>query len=360
LALSPKSILVDATPLTLTSGGIRRYTSELSRALAEEFPAELFVLASDQPFRHTEAPPNLTTYEPAPGWRARRWWSAGLPLAIHNSGARLFHGTDFAVPYLPVAPTVMTVHDLSPWKSRDWHHAANRVRARTPILLKLGLATMVVTPSEAVRREVIDHFRLSPSRVMAVPLAAAAHFRPLEPAMPPPTPYFVYVGVLEPRKNIPLLVEAWQQVVDRRPVRLVLAGRRRADFVGLQERDGIEVLGEVDESELPGLYSGAVAMLYPSLYEGFGLPVLEAMQCGCPVVTSEDAAVGEVAGEAAIRLNSNNPRTWAETMEALLTQQELRESRRRLALDRSAQFSWQRTARETYAVYEEAEERFGS
>ena len=138
------------------------------------------------------------------------------------------HGPDFAVPYLPVRPSVMTLHDLSPWMDPAWHAGAERVRRRTPVLVEMGIATMVLTVSEAVRKQVLDRFRVRPDRVAAVPLAAAAHFRPVPPAHAG-DPYFLFVGTLEPRKNVPALIDAWRAVRRECAIDLVLAGRRRDD-----------------------------------------------------------------------------------------------------------------------------------
>ena len=160
---------------------------------------------------------------------------------------------------------------------------------------------MIVTVSEAVRREVIEHFGVSPDRVRAVPLAASSHFRPMPPTSPPPKPFFLCVATLEPRKNIPALIEGWRECRAETDADLVIAGRNRADFEEIAPVEGLHLLGEVPDQELPRLYSDALAFVYPSHYEGFGLPVLEAMQCGCPVITSRDPAVTEVAGGAAAR-----------------------------------------------------------
>jgi glycosyltransferase involved in cell wall biosynthesis len=216
----------------------------------------------------------------------------------------------------------------------------------------LRRATLVLMDSEAVRRQAIERFSLPPGRVVAVPLAAASHLEPVETH--PAVPYFLYLGTLEPRKNLDMLVEAWRDVRHRHAVELVLAGRRRADFPPLAEEPGLRVLGEVGEEELARFYSGAVACLYPSFYEGFGLPVLEAMQCGAAVITSRDAALTETAGGAALQLDARDGGAWVEAMCALLERPEWLNEWRRRARERASQFSWARTARQTREVYEEA------
>jgi glycosyltransferase involved in cell wall biosynthesis len=208
--------------------------------------------------------------------------------------------------------------------------------------------------SERVRREAMERFHLRPDRVAAVPLAADARFRPVEQT-PVQTPYFLFVGTLEPRKNVPALVEAWRASGRGRGVDLVLAGRRRADAPAIAEEPGLRLAGEVPEDSLPALYSGALAFVYPSHYEGFGLPVLEAMQCGACVNASR--AVAEVGGDAV--LYADTAEELARLMRAVLDDGELVRRTRARSLARAAEFSWERTARGTYAVYEEARRRFG-
>ncbi len=352
-------IALDATPLSVPSGGVRRYTEELSRALAENFPADEFWLLSDQRF---DAPANgFRNLKAGPGPRSRlerRWWSWGLQRQIARLGIELFHGTDFAVPYLPVCPSVMTFHDLSPWMDPAWHSQAERVRQRTPLLLRLGLATLVITPSEAVRKQVLDRFRLQASRVIAVPLAAAPFFRPAAGACPASPPYLLYVGTIEPRKNLELLLEVWRELRRDHPVDLVIAGRRRADAPVIPDEPGLRVLGLTSEQELPKLYSSALALVYPSHYEGFGLPVLEAMQCGAAVIASRDAAIVEVAGDAAILVDAGDRRAWLETLRGVVAEPERLSDLRQRALARAAEFSWTRTARLTREVYAQAARRF--
>lgn len=350
-------VAIDATPLTLSSGGLPRYVTELSNALAREFPEDVYSLLSDQPFPMPErAPVNLVRGRQPHSTAERRWWLWGIQQAIRQTGAQIFHGTNFEVPYLGSTPAILTIHDLSPWREKSWqihtHNAdADRVRWRTPWLVRLGRARMILTVSEAVRGEVIEHFGVPPERVRAVPLAASSHFRPVTPTSPPQKPFFLLVATLEPRKNVAGLIEGWRESREETNADLVIAGRNRADFGEIPAADGLHFLGEVPDQELPRLYSDALAFVYPTHYEGFGLPVLEAMQCGCPVITSRDPAVMEVSGGAAIHTSS--PHEIAEAMRAIATDPRLRNVLRGCGLQRAGFFSWRRTARETHAVYEE-------
>jgi glycosyltransferase involved in cell wall biosynthesis len=325
-------VALDGTPLTVPTGGIRRYTEELLCALCSEFPDDSWHVISDQ------LPPGPR------GPLLRRWWLAGVQHRMHQLRAELFHGTDFAVPYLPLRPSVMTVHDLSPWRERAWHAHADRVRRRTPVLLALGLATMIIVPSQAVRAELLDRFGTHPSRVVAIPEAAAACFYPRSRG-DRAKPYILYAGTLEARKNVGAVVERWRALRRTSDVRLVLAGRVREDFTPPAPEPGLELTGAVTDDELAVLYSNAFAVVYPSLYEGFGLPVLEAMQCGAPVVIGDDPAVREVAGGAALPLAA---------LGNLLATPELRTDMCRRSLVRAAEFSWASTARLTREVYVES------
>lgn len=350
---------LDGTPLTVPADGTARYTAELSRALAREFPDDEIVLLSDQPF----APPqgsagNLCVGRPPRNWLERRWWSYGLAREMSRQRIDVFHGTGFSVPYLPMRPSVVSVHDLSPWRDPLWHSAAGRVRQRAPLVVRLGLATMVITDTEAIRREVCEYFHLPSARVAAVPLAAADVFRPI-PQPPPPVPYFLFAGAIEPRKNLVALVDAWRKAARGAGVELLLAGRRREDGPRFLGEPGLRFLGEVDDAELARLYNGAVAVVYPSLYEGFGLPVVEAMSCGAAVVASCDPALVEVCGGAALHVEAADVRGWGKAMRALSEKPGFADEWRQRALARARDFSWARTARLTREVYDEARRRFG-
>jgi glycosyltransferase involved in cell wall biosynthesis len=219
---------------------------------------------------------------------------------------------------------------------------------------------MIITVSETVRKQAIERFRWPPDRIVSTPLAGPSWLQPVETE--PTEPYFLFVGTLEPRKNVPMLLEAWRALNGpgfpgnaSPPVRLVLAGRRREDGPVILAEPGLELLGEVPDARLAELYSGALAFVYPSLYEGFGLPVVEAMQCGACVISS--SAVREAGGDAAIYADTVTE--LVDAMRRVLTDPDWRAERRALSLIRAREFSWDRTARATHAVYQEARRRFG-
>ncbi len=347
-------VAIEAASLSISSGGLPRYTGELSLALARCHPEDAFFLVSDQPFAMPPGcPPNLTRGGGPRSAPERKWWLWGLGSEAHRLRADLIHGPDFAVPYFPRKASVMTLHDLSPWMDSHWHHAAGRVKRRAPVLLKLEIPTMVITHSETVRKEAIERFRIAPARIVAIPPAAPSWLRPVKTK--PARAYFLFVGTMEPRKNVPAIVEAWREVRREHDVDLVLAGRRRADAPAMEPEPGMKILGEVADDQLAELYSGALAFLYPSFYEGFGLPVLEAMQCGAPVIASR--AVAEAGGDAAVYVQGAGE--LAQAMKDAIRRPEFVAELGARSLARAAGFSWERTARLTYAVYEEALQRFG-
>ena len=352
-------IALDATPLSIGTGGVSRYTAELSIALARRFPNDQYYLISDQEFALPGgSPQNLKRGNGPKNAMERKWWLWGIRKEMERLGASLFHGTDFSVPYTRKIASVMTVHDLSPWMHPDWQPDAARVRRRTPRLLRYGFATAVVTPTEAVRREVAQTFGVARERVFAVPHAAREMFQPVSGLAR--EPYFLFVGTLEPRKNLSRLIDAWRRVRRECSIDLILVGRTRRDFPQPAEEPGLHILGSVPDEELPGLYSGSIATVYPSLYEGFGLPVLEAMQCGALVITSRDPAIAEVIGEgAAIAVDVTDVETLAEAMLDVARRPRSFAALRERAIARAARFTWQATAERTREVYELAQRLHG-
>ncbi len=364
-------IALDATPLTVPSGGIARYTAELSAALAAAFPEDEYWLVSDQPWKNGPSAPNLRAGRPPYNWITRRWWLAGLPLELRRRRIEVFHGTNFEVPPLPLFPAVMTFHDCSPWREGAARAAgAARVRRRTPLLVRI--ATMVITHTESVRREAIEKFRLTPSRVAAVPLAAGPQFYPRPGTEVAATlarlglsvPYILFVGTRDPRKNVAALVAAWREARRVYPeLKLVIAGRPGEDSPAAQvlnstRERGLAIVGKLTDAEIAALLSGAVALVYPSLYEGFGLPVLEAMQTGAPVVISRDPALQEVAGGAAVTADTEFNTSLARAIVELMRDPQWRLHLRENGIRRAAQFSWRHTAIRTREVYVEAQQRF--
>lgn len=364
-------IVLDGSPLTVETGGIRRYTEELAIALRALGHGDEVLLLSDRPLRNPArviAGGAAVRDDPPRGWR-KRWWSLGLASECVRWNASVFHGTDFAVPYLHRRPAVMTVHDLSPWRYPQWQPHAGRIRRRTPWMLRFGMADMVITVSQAVREEIVAHFRIPPDRTAVTPLAADERFHPEGGTAPPglsahrgedgrTPPFFLFAGTLEPRKNLDTLLSAWKETWPQTRTMLVIAGRLRQDMQAPQPAPGLLWLRDVTDDQLVWLYAHAEAVVYPSHYEGFGLPVLEAMQCGAPVVISRAKALEELAGDTGLRFGADDPRGLGEALLHLSQNTALRQEQRERSLKRAAMFSWKKTAEATRMVYEEARRRF--
>jgi glycosyltransferase involved in cell wall biosynthesis len=360
-------VALDATALQHTTstadfradaGGVGRYTAQLALALAGQFPEDEYLLVSDQPFALPGAAANLHAGDPPRNVLERRWWTYGLVRQLQRRKIQLFHGCNFEVPLPSPIPTVVTLHDLSPWLDQPWVDAGwrrrtARVRKRVPWLLRAGAVRHVITPSEAIRTEVIRFFHFPTGRVTAIPHAAAPQFRPS--GQPSARPYFLFAGMLEPRKNVQQLLEAWSNVRVAHDLDLVIAGPRRDNAAVVDSLPGVVWKGAVSDQEMAELYSHALALVYPSCYEGFGLPVIEAMQCGAPVVVSHDPALRETAGDAA--LSAGSAPELAAAMLAIADNPELRARLKAQSLARAALFSWERTARRTREVYEKAMEK---
>lgn len=363
-------IAIDATPLTCATGGIRRYVVELARALALQAPDDEIFLLTDQPDWQLPETlrelPNVQRPRPEQQRFRRKWWSLGLPWALAQYRIDVFHGADFAVPYLPLRPSVLVVHDLSPWKRPPLRAVgAERIRSRTPYLLRL--ATLLVTPTHAVKRELAEHFEIAPSKIVVTALAARDDFQ--RPTAADTTnwlhrnglrqPYLVALASPQPRKNLDRLLEAWRAAQIIRPdLGLACVGSFEEATINRYRPAGLHVLGPMADQELQILLSGAVAFVYPSLYEGFGLPVLEAMQMGVPVITSQDAAISEVAGDAALQVDVTSTESLARAVVEVAGNPRLQADLGAKGIQRSSQFSWRATALLTRRTYVEAIRRF--
>jgi glycosyltransferase involved in cell wall biosynthesis len=357
---------IDARLWDEPRSGIGRYTHALIEALARIAPDESWVVYVDRPpgptFPHV-------TIRCLPGRQRLVWtlWAASRELRARP--VDVFHGvTGFELPLAAPGRLVTTVHDLIPLRYPALVPARHRWAVRGLLGAALRRAARVITVSGATRDEVLARYRLPPEKVRVVPEAAASHFAPPSEARLGEVraryglgaPYLLFVGLLEPKKNLGAVLEAVARLRRRGHWHgeLVVAGAPGwgpdpvAAAHGLGLDAALRWLGPVPDADLPALYAGAQAFVFPSLWEGFGLPVLEAMASGAPVVASRRGALPEVAGDAAL-LVEPEPGPLAEALGAVLADARLRETLRAAGLARAAAFSWERTARETLAIYRE-------
>ncbi|NOZ06114.1 MAG: glycosyltransferase family 4 protein [Chloroflexi bacterium] len=277
----------------------------------------------------------------------------------------LFHGPDVIAPPMGHTPTVITVHDLSFLRYPQFHRPLNRWNLRwiTPYVVRRAAA--VIADSQSTRRDLVELVGTAPHKVHVIfpGVASSYHVLPAGEAgvrvrhrFGLDGGYILFVGTIEPRKNLETLIEACRQL--SWPAPLVIAGRagwraqRLSRRLQALEEDGrVRLLGYVPDDDLPLLYNAAKVFAYPSWYEGFGLPVLEAMACGTPVVTSNVSSLPEVAGQAALLVHPGDAGALAEALARVLRDETLAADLRTRGLARAQAFSWQRTVRETAALY---------
>ena len=361
---------IDGMALAQPKTGVGTYTFELARALASATPQDEFQLISPLPF----APPVLAETTPAnlqiiyskPNVLQRRWWTIGLPSYLRAHPLDLFHGTNYEAPLRGSCPAVITIHDLSLLLHSSTHEARAVRRARLLLPLMARQARAIITPSEPIKSEVCEHLEIQPDKVFVTPLAPRSIFKPASQAETAETrrrlgiddDFLLFVGTIEPRKNLSAIIKAFEEILrttDLRP-HLVVAGQvgwKSDDLLAQLERsparEHIKRIGFVTDEDLRALYSSCSAFVYPSIYEGFGLPPLEAMACGAPVVASRVPSINESVARVA---SATDFRDLARIVVELLSDQQLRRSLSERGLNHARSFSWARTAaltREAYA-----------
>jgi alpha-1,3-rhamnosyl/mannosyltransferase len=277
--------------------------------------------------------------------------------------ADVYHSPYYLMPYVLPCPTVVTLYDLIPLRVPGAHPAFFRLVYRGLHHLAAAAACHVLAISGATAADLV-RMGLPAHKVTAIPLGVGSEFHPCSPDKISavrnryhlPDSFVLHVGTNKPHKNLPRLIKAWALV--GRALPLVVAGREDPRYPlarDLARAFGAPVLpiGRVSDEDLPALYSAASLFAFPSLYEGFGLPVLEAMACGTPVVCSNVSSLPEVAGDAALLVDPNAIEPMAEAMRRVLDESDLQEELRARGLAQAATFSWDRTAAETHKVYEQ-------
>jgi len=359
------------------AAGIHRYITALLDALAGcnglsltlfvAGPAARDVARERWPAADVRAAPALVA---RPAGRIV-WEQAGLPLALARAGVDLLHGPAHAIPAACPVPAVVTVHDLSFFRLPEAFPRAQGAYLRAATRQAVRLAAAVIAVSEFTRRELIDLLGVHPARIQVVPNGCDPTCRPLpgdaveswraRVGLPPR--FVLALGTRQPRKNLGTLVEAYARLRARRPDApdLVIAGApgwgaddvgRRVDRLGLAAH--VHRVGYVPAADLPYLYNAAALLAFPSWYEGFGLPVVEAMACGTPVVVAAASSLPEVAGSAGIAVPPGDVDGWTLAMDAVLSDADRAATLRSAGLARAARFTWRRAALATLAIYGQA------
>ncbi|MCS7208419.1 MAG: glycosyltransferase family 4 protein [Fimbriimonadales bacterium] len=365
---------IDARLLTGAYTGDRTYWRGLLRGLHEvldpqEYRLVLFSTRAIPAGTLPESPLYEFVVRPA---RLERLWSLlYLPKLAQRHGCTLIH-TQYTVSPFFTIPVVTTVHDISFLIEPRWFPLKDRVLLRLSVPTSCRRARRVLTVSETSREDIIEALQLPPEKVIATPNGVPEGFHPIEQqyaqawvrrhyAIEPP--FALAVGVLQPRKNWELAIQAvhYARSEYQLPLRLVLTGKpgwaRRAFELAKQiwaQGGWLIETGYVPDDHLVWLYNAAEMLLYPSFYEGFGLPPLEAMACGTPVIASNGGALPEVVGSGGILLPPTEPGLWANAIRTLLRNEAYRQSLRQKARAQAAQFSWRTTAERTLNAYLQA------
>jgi len=310
--------------------------------------------------RHVAEPPHPPTN--------LGWTLVGIPRAARRAGVDVIHAPAYTAPFWSSVPTVLTVHDVSYELHPQWYPYRRDWMRRAFYRRSAHAAAHILTVSRFSASEISAAYHIPPERITVAPLGVDEAFTPGEPHLAGELPrdvvppYLLHVGDLHERRNLGMLVDA--VVAARRhvgalpAVSLVLAGTDRGVGAALRARaaqagaaDALTLLGKISEGRLKALYRHATALVYPSLYEGFGLPLLEAMASGTPVIASNAASIPEVLGDAGLLLDPADRRAWTDTIVGVVNDAGKRARMRAAGLRRSAEFTWARTARMTLEVY---------
>ena len=378
LARAPVGI--NAMPLLSPLSGIGQYTLHLiehMRRLLAQPPWLFYGGAWSRDVRDAPVPSAPTPVQrlkqaiPYPYFAARALQQWRFDAGVRANGVALYHEPNFLA-FRFDGPSVVTVHDLS-WVRHPETHPAQRVKVMNAAMPRVvAAAAQIIVDSEFVRGEVIEHYALPPERVTSIPLGVPSGFSPLAEAQCAPMlaahglryrGYVLAVGTLEPRKNLDTVIAAYARLspAERRNHPLVIAGlpgwgMERLSAL-LRERfaaDDVRLLGYVDRDSLPRLYSAARAFVYPSLYEGFGLPPLEAMACGTPVVVSNRASLPELVGAAGVQVDALDDAALAAAIRALLQDDALHARYSAAGIEQARKFTWDACAQRTLTVYRRA------
>jgi glycosyltransferase involved in cell wall biosynthesis len=370
---------VDIRDLLLARTGARTYLAEVLAALERTAGSHSIVALSP---RRAEPIPRKNALDKMREHAAHTWWKqVELPRLAAARGCSVLFCTDFTAPLISRARPVPVFFDGNFWVTPEHYNRLWRILMDVTAIPAARRAPVVVTISEFSRQEIAEHTGIPPERIVAIPIApksaTTATLTPEETGrvlarydLDQGTPYVLHVGVMEKRKNLVRLVEAFAQFLQRvsKPYRLVLAGQPgprqamddsaniRAAVARLGLIDSVRFVGHVSDADLPALYQGAAMFVFPSLREGFGIPVLEAFSSRLPVAAANSSAIPEVAGDAALLFDPHDPAAIAEAMTRLAEDSGLRMALVERGLARAPLYSWDRTARELLALFERVAE----
>lgn len=366
------SLTIDISAAVNGAAGLGRYARSLVEALLPYETPHLFynvIAGRTQPIDSLAHLPSHTIKLGYKAWRMAvlLGQAAHLPFNRLVPDATLFHATEHLLMPLRGVKAVLTVHDLI-YKLFPQHHKRLNywfLNAAMPIFVRQ--ADAIIAISETTKRDLILHYKTPPEKITVIYEAAAPHFTPSTPQQIAavcqrytlPEKYLLVVGTIEPRKNYTRLLDAMLEVRKDQPdLHLVVVGNKGwlyepffQRIEDLNARQWVIFPGYVSDDALPAIYAGATALVMPSVYEGFGLPILEAMACGTPVISSHAASLPELGGTAAQYFDPADTGSMSEAIQSVLADESLRQAMRQAGFQQAALFSWDRAARETIAVY---------
>ncbi len=371
---------IDVTSAITQGGGIGRYTRELVRALIA------LDTGNEYRFFSAKQPPILPVPDPIPAaphvqyrpapvderWLYRLWYRLRLPLPVQwvTGQLDLFHSPDFVLP--PVSggiPTLLTVHDLSFVHSPETFPAQLVSYLNRVVPWSVGRATHILADSLATKQDLIDVWQVPTEKVSVLYCGVNAMFRPITNVDQltavrrkynlSKKNYILCVGTVQPRKNYQMLIRAFTPLANKVPHHLVISGGKgwlydemMAEVARQDLMDRVHFIGFVDDADLPALYSAATLFAMPSLYEGFGLPLLEAMACGVPVLSSNVSSLPEVVGETAVQLSPYDQQPWSQTLLDLLANPHARQQMITEGFRQIRQFTWEQSASQLLQIYD--------
>ena len=371
---APLHVCIDVSAAVHQRAGLGRYAQELVQGLVDcsaASPLHITAFYHQRGAAHLDPPldrlPRTTTRLSVRPWRLRTalayFSSSSMDQMFGN--VDVFHATEHLLPRLKQTRSVFTLHDLIFQFDPDSHKALNIAFLKTMMPRFLKAADAVIAVSECTKRDAINLYGLPSDKIHVIYEGVDAKFAPVadpdrlaqvRSAYHLPDRFVLHLGTIEPRKNLPLMFE----VAARTQYPIVIAGRlgwltepilAKVKELGVEDR--VTFTGYIADADLPALISAAMALAMPSKYEGFGLPILEAMACGTPVIASNTSSLPEVGGEAALYAAPDDVRSWAEIIEQVMEDAQLRSILREKGLRQAAKFRWDKMALETLEVYEQ-------